>query len=226
MPAAKKRPRSRPGDQAGARSEPVAAYHHGDLQRALLEATEELLEAAGVEGFTLREVARRAGVSHGAPAHHFGDVRGLLSEFTAESFKQLSVSMRKRRVRAPDTPFEQLVASGVGYVDYALGQRARFQLMFRSERLDWDRPSLAAAGADAYGQLVDCVERLSREAGAPPKLNSDKVALAWSMVHGFAMLLIDNRGFAESVSGGSDARALDAVRRLIRSAQAAFERRV
>lgn len=222
----KKRTPSRAGGREDARRRAPAAYHHGDLQRALLEATEELLESKGVEGFTLREVARRAGVSHGAPAHHFGDVRGLLSEFTAESFSQLSASMRQSRAQAADIAFEQLVASGVGYVDYALGHRARFQLMFRSERLDWDRPSLAAAGADAYGQLVECVERLGREAGAPPELNSDKVALAWSIVHGFATLLIDNRGFAASVSGGSHARALDAVRRLIESAQQAFERRV
>src|SRR5690606_37678407 len=224
MPRAKKPARSHA--EGGRRVRTAGAYHHGDLQRALLEATEELLESKGVEGFTLREVARRAGVSHGAPAHHFGDVRGLLSEFTAQSFAQLSASMREWRARAPDTAFEQLVASGVGYVDYALRHRARFQLMFRSERLDWDRPSLAAAGADAYGQLVECVERLGREAGAPPELNPEKVALAWSIVHGFATLLIDNRNFAEGVSGGSHARALDAVRRLIESARQAFERRV
>src|SRR5690606_36808708 len=88
--------------KAGVRADRTvgAGYHHGDLRRALLAATEELLEAEGIEAFTLREVARRAGVSHGAPAHHFGDVRGLLSEFTAESFAQLSAAMRRRRARA------------------------------------------------------------------------------------------------------------------------------
>ena len=224
MPAGKKRTRT--GARDARRSRAASAYHHGDLRRGLLEATEQLLESKGVEAFTLREVARRAGVSHGAPAHHFGDVRGLLSEFAAESFMQLSASMRRWRARAPDTAFEQLVASGCGYVDYASSHRGRFQLMFRSERLDWERPSLAASGADAYGQLVECVERLGREAGAPPELNPEKVALAWSIVHGFATLLIDNRNFAEGVSGGSHARALDAVRRLIESARQAFERRV
>ena len=224
MSVSKKRPAA--SGNRSTRKRASSAYHHGDLQRALLEATEELLESKGVEGFTLREVARRAGVSHGAPAHHFGDVRGLLSEFTAASFAQLSASMRDRRGQAPDTAFEQLVATGVGYVAYALNHVARFQLMFRSERLDWDRPSLAAAGADAYGQLVECVERLGREVGAPSALDADKVALAWSIVHGFATLTIDNRGFAESVSGGSRKRALEAVRRLIESARPAFERHV
>src|SRR5690606_6474002 len=201
------------------------AYHHGDLRRALLAATEELLEGAGVEGFTLREVARRAGVSHGAPAHHFGDVRGLLSEFTAESFEQLSATMRRRRARASDAAFDQLTASGIGYVEYALTHRARFQLMFRSGMLDWERTSLAEAAGDAFGQLVECIRRVAREAGAPPELDHDKVALAWSIVHGFATLTIDNRNFAERVSAGSRTRALETVERLIVSSRAAFERR-
>jgi AcrR family transcriptional regulator len=201
-----------------------SAYHHGDLRRALLEATEELLEAHGIEAFTLRSVARRAGVSHGAPAHHFGDVRGLLSAFTAESFTQLSAQMRQRRARATSDAFAQLVATGVGYVDYAMSHPARFQLMFRTERLDRGHPQLAAAGADAYGQLVECVDRLSREAGARAELDADKIALAWSIVHGFATLLIDNRAFEERVAGGSRARALAAVQRLIESSRSAFER--
>lgn len=228
MPTSKKRPvRSRSKRNAAARTErrPAGTYHHGDLRRALLDATEELLDSAGVEGFTLREVARRAGVSHGAPAHHFGDVRGLLSEFTAESFAQLSAAMRRRRARAPSAPFEQLVASGLGYVEYAITHRARFQLMFRSERLDPSRASLAEAANDAYGQLVECIDRVGREAGAPPALDGDKVALAWSLVHGFANLLIDNRNFAESVSRGSRARALETLKRLLESSRPAFERR-
>src|SRR5690606_39921081 len=142
------------------------------------------------------QLAREECVSHAARANHLGDVRVLLSEFTAQSFEQLSASMRHWQSRAPDTAFDRLVALGVGYVDYALRHRARFQLMFRSERLDWDRPSLAAAGADAYGQLVECVERLGREAGAPPELNPGKVAPAWSIGDGIATLLIDNRNFA------------------------------
>lgn len=238
MSTSTKRPRQKaartaakagPARRGGTRVSPPAGrstgtYHHGDLQRALLSATEELLEAAGVEGFTLREVARRAGVSHGAPAHHFGDVRGLLSEFTAESFAQLSATMRRRRARAGEAPFDQLVASGVGYVEYALTHRARFQLMFRSERLDWSRPSLAAAGGEAYGQLVECMTRVSRAVGAPPDLDEEKVSLAWSIVHGFATLTIDNVNFAARVTGRSTADALKTMERLLESSRPAFER--
>jgi AcrR family transcriptional regulator len=239
MPRLKKTSRGRAADAAGnsaaaspprrraaaKKSHAASAYHHGDLHRALLAATEALVETAGVEGFTLREVARRAGVSHGAPAHHFGDVRGLLSEFTAESFAQLAAAMRQRRERAGTASFDQLVATGVGYVDYALAHRARFQLMFRSERLDRSRASLAAAGAEAYGQLAECIAGVSREAGASPALDDEKVALAWSIVHGFATLMIDNTKFAQRVGGRSAARAIEVLARLIEASRPAFERR-
>lgn len=72
-----------------------APYHHGALRDALLAAAESVLNESGLEGFTLRECARRAGVSHGAPAHHFGDARGLLSAFAAQSFDQLEALTRQ-----------------------------------------------------------------------------------------------------------------------------------
>ncbi|HEX6994897.1 MAG TPA: TetR/AcrR family transcriptional regulator [Gammaproteobacteria bacterium] len=226
-PRAAGKPRGAAGKSSAgaARRGAAGPYHHGDLRRALLAATEELLETAGVEAFTLREVARRAGVSHGAPAHHFGDVQGLLSEFTAESFAELAAAMRRRRSQAPAGAFDQLRASGIAYVEYAVTHRARFQLMFRSDRLDWNRASLARSSADAFGQFVECMDRVCREAGAPPELDADKIALAWSTVHGFATLLIDNRMFAEIVSGGELARALAALGRVLDSTRPALERR-
>jgi hypothetical protein len=83
---------------------------------------------------------------------------------------------------------------------------------------------LSAAGAEAYGQLVECIARIGREAGARPHLDEEKVALAWSIVHGFATLLIDNTKFAERVSGRSAARALKMLKRLLESSRSAFER--
>lgn len=201
-----------------------SAYHHGDLRQALLQATEELLESSGLEHFTLREVARQVGVSHGAPAHHFGDARGLLSEFTAQSFNDMAAEMGRRRARAASGGFEQLIATGTAYVLYALAHRARFQLMFRSDRLDWTRESLAEAGAKAYGHLVECTTRISTEAGAPEHLLQQKIALAWSTVHGFATLLIDNTKFAEQVDGDA-AIALALLRDMLELSRPAFEAR-
>lgn len=198
------------------------AYHHGDLRNALLAATDDVLTEIGLEGFTLREVARRAGVSHGAPAHHFGDVRGLLSAYAAEGFAQLVETMAKRRAAASPRPFDQLIATGVAYVDYALAHRARFQLMFRSDRLDWTCTELSEAGDRAYAQLIASIARVD------PGTDSDaaarrqrKTALAWSLVHGYATLMLDNRAFAAHANGDR-AQALAMVESLLASAHPAF----
>lgn len=216
VPAGRRRPASRT---------PTATYHHGDLRHALLAATESLLTESGLERFTLREVARRAGVSHGAPAHHFGDVRGLLSEFSADSFRQLAEAMQRRRARSPAAAYEQLMAAGAGYVEFALAHRARFQLMFRSDRLDRSLGALQDAGGAAYAQLVDCIDAITTESGAPAALATAKIALAWSIVHGFATLMIDNDGFATQIAGGDPARALALLRTLLVLNRPAFEAR-
>jgi AcrR family transcriptional regulator len=200
---------------------PPSPYHHGNLRSALLAATEAVLEDVGLEGFTLREVARRAGVSHGAPAHHFHDVTGLLSAFTAESFEQLADAMAVRRAVAGRRPFDQLVATGIGYVEYALFHRARFQLMFRSDRLNSSHPPLAQAGARAYGELTDCIEALARAGGGKDTNTVERTALAWSIVHGFATLMIDNQGFAEKIGGDRD-RAVFMVESILRLSRPAF----
>jgi AcrR family transcriptional regulator len=203
-------------------------YHHGDLARALLTAAAAMLEDSGVEGFTLRECARRAGVSHGAPAHHFGDVRGLLSELCAESFEQLDLHMHAFRDAAPADAFAQLVALGEAYVDYALRNRARFQLMFRSDRLDWTQPRLQVAGEMAYRQLTDCVAAVAVPAisrGQVPEFAASlarKTALAWSIVHGLASLCIDNRLFGEAF-GADPQRVLPTLRLMLTDCRPAFE---
>jgi AcrR family transcriptional regulator len=196
-------------------------YHHGDLPRALLDAAEAVLADVGVEGFTLRECARRAGVSHGAPAHHFGDVRGLLTEFTAESFEQLAAAMQRRRQAAAADAQSQLIAVGLAYVDYALAHRSRFQLMFRSDRLDPNNARLQGASAASYGHLAETMAGVCEAIGAPTALRQEKVAFAWAIVHGFATLLLDNAGFARQ-AGGSREHALPLLERLLQMCQPAF----
>jgi AcrR family transcriptional regulator len=169
----------------------------------------------GVEGFTLRECARRAGVSHGAPAHHFGDARGLLSEFSALSFERLDALMRAYRQRSEPDGYAQFAATGLAYVDFALANRARFQLMFRSDRLDYCNERLSVAGARVYAHLVETVTamRPERSRGEMPR---EHIALAWSIAHGVATLMLDNRTFAELVGGRPEhahAMMLDLLRR-------------
>lgn len=168
-----------------------AAYHHGDLREALLRAAEEQLAERGPEGFTLRETARRVGVSNAAPAHHFPDVGALLTELAAIGFERLTAAMRAAAAEAA-TPEERLLAIGRAYVERAVAAPALFRLMFHSDRCDRASPRLAAAGAEAYGVLDAAVAALPGHGGAPQGRYPD-VTFAWSVVHGFAVLCIEGR---------------------------------
>ncbi|MCU0912422.1 MAG: TetR/AcrR family transcriptional regulator, partial [Rhodobacteraceae bacterium] len=94
-------------------------YHHGDLRAALLAAAEAELEARGIEAFSLRSVAKRAGVSHAAPAHHFGDAGGLLTALAAQGFRRFVANQAAHEDRAGADPAARLVESGLGYIAFA-----------------------------------------------------------------------------------------------------------
>src|SRR5690242_13821494 len=97
-----------------------ASYHHGALRQALIDATESLLAERGLDGFSLREVARRSGVSPAAPAHHFGDAQGLLTAVATLAFDGLTEALRAGNARGGDDPVARLREQGVGYVGFAL----------------------------------------------------------------------------------------------------------
>jgi AcrR family transcriptional regulator len=176
-------------------------YHHGSLRETLLEVGEALIEEKGVSAFTLRGCARRAGVSHSAPAHHFGDATGFLSELAAMGFEELDALMTRYRAEERPEPYAQFVATGRAYVDYALHHPARFQLMFRSERLRLDDERFREAADRTFGQLIETLSALPRS-GTEGRLNlGEQAGLAWAIVHGVASLTLDNPGFAECVGG-------------------------
>jgi AcrR family transcriptional regulator len=162
-------------------------YHHGDLRAALLDAAGAILQEKGLEGFSLRECARRAGTSHAAPAHHFGDTPGLLSEFAALGFERMVAMLRAARAAAGDDAWDQLRATGRAYIDFALANRAAFQLMFRTDRLDAGHARLRAASEAAFGEMRSALAALHGGEADMPRL-----MLAWSSVHGFATLLLEH----------------------------------
>lgn len=168
-------------------------YHHGDLHEALLKAAEQVLERDGLSGLTLRAVAREAGVSHAAPTHHFGDLTGLLSELAAIGFRQFGAAMA---AASATTPPERGMASAKAYVAYAQAHPGMYGLMFRSERLDYSRPSLHEASEASFAGLARGVGASRREQISKESLSLDQaaaIAHAWSLVHGFTMLLLDGR---------------------------------
>ena len=164
-------------------------YHHGALRPALLAAAESVIAERGVDGFSLRETARRAGVSPAAPAHHFGDARGLLTALAAEAFRRFSDALEAADTGA--SPAERLRSQGRAYVAFALAEPAKFDLMWRYFLLDRDDPDYRAATQRAFTIL----DRAARGPDAPVDGSYDPAIApaiaAWSMVHGFARLALD-----------------------------------
>lgn len=202
MSRSREPPRPPAGADTGEVAPPAAdaaprrdTYHHGDLRRALLAAAEAELAERGVEAFSLRRVAKRAGVSHAAPAHHFGDVRGLLTALAADGFERLVAMQSAREAEAEGDAESRLVALGLGYVDFAEAHPALFRLMFASGRPDHADARLCAAGTAAYARLVDGVAARVRAAGREAPSAVDVLA-AWSAAHGLADLLVSGRGGA------------------------------
>jgi AcrR family transcriptional regulator len=177
------------------KSDAEQPYHHGDLHEALLQAAGRVAVREGLNGLTLRAVAREAGVSHAAPAHHFGDMTGLLSELAAIGFKEFSASLDAAAKSAPseDQAAERRASA---YVAFARDNPCMFQLMFRAERLDHDRPALQQSSDHAFTKLAGIVAAQRHEDVSTDHLTLSQaadIARIWSMVHGFAMLHLDGR---------------------------------
>jgi AcrR family transcriptional regulator len=154
----------------------MATYHHGDLRPALVRAAQKLLEKAGPEALSLREVARRAGVSHNAPYRHFSGREALLAALAAEGFRRLGEALAATTGRA----------MGEAYVRFALEHPQLFRLMFGGRlRFARHRP-LAEAAAQPYEALLGAF-RAQPAIGDPEKA----AAAAWALVHGLAHLLLD-----------------------------------
>jgi AcrR family transcriptional regulator len=168
------------------------SYHHGDLKRALLEASLGLIREIGPGAFTLREVARRAGVSHNAPYRHFRDKEELLAAVAAEGFDRLTESMVKA-AQSGSSALDQLRLSGRGYVQFALSYPQHFSVMFDAPRRFDLYPQTRAAGERAFGTLVRYIGGCQAE-GLLPKGDARSLALlAWCMVHGVAKLAISGQ---------------------------------
>jgi AcrR family transcriptional regulator len=152
-------------------------YHHGNLRAALLDAALDEIAERGPMALSLRELARRAGVSHAAPAHHFGDKAGLLTAIAADGFERLAAALEAAR------PSGGFLEVGLAYVQFAVEHRPHFEVMFRPDLYRRDDPAVRAAqGAAArelYGPAHD----------AFPEADALRVGIAgWAFVHGFVSL--------------------------------------
>jgi AcrR family transcriptional regulator len=196
------------------------SYYPGDLRQALLDAAKTELAEAGVGGVSLRSIARRAGVSHAAPAHHFGDRGGLFTELARQGFLELARALREAMEAAgPDaSAVERLRREGLAYVDFAEREPVVFDLIFRSGLCKQDDPGLREAADTAFGMLVDAIAAATAEgwgAGSDPDMLA---LLCWSTVHGFGVLRRDGQ-MARVVD---DAAAPEAARAVVSTLTAAL----
>jgi AcrR family transcriptional regulator len=167
-------------------------YHRVNLKQSLLDAAVRLIGEVGPQVFTLREVARRAGVSHNAPYRHFRDKDDLLAEVAAQGFDQLTESM-KRAMAKGRTAAERLNLAGRGYVKFALEWPRHILVMFETPVTDDQRPEHAQAAQRAFETLLDAIAAVQAEGGLPRGDPQTFAVAAWSAVHGLAKLAIGGR---------------------------------
>ncbi len=174
-------------------SRPERPYHHGDLRRVLLETAVEVIGQQGPTAVTLRDLARRAGVSHAAPTHHFRDKAGLLTAVAVQGYQLLGDALSE----AART--EDFAEMGIAYVLFAASHPGHFSVMFRPDLYRSDDPDVVAARSRTTGLLRD---------GARATFGTSdrtRALTAWSLVHGLATLVRDG---AVAPEPGTDLESL------------------
>lgn len=162
-------------------------YHHGNLKAALIEAADAILREKGVEGFSLREAARRAGVSIGAPAHHFGSAVGLLTEVALLGYESLGEALNA--VTPGGDPATDLRDLALAYVRFALEHPGRFRLMFRADLVNRDDSRYVEESTRALSGFAAAI---ARRPGASADVMAE-VFVVWSSIHGMANLVLDGK---------------------------------
>jgi AcrR family transcriptional regulator len=185
----------------------------------LLQAAREVLADEGLEGLTLRAIARRAGVSHGAPLRHFPTLASLLAALATEGFERLVATIELDLAAAdkaaadagapPPAARHRLGVAGRAYLRFALADPGVFSVTFRPERVDISDPDYQAAGFRSFQQLVDLVEAAQADGWQPSVPTRDLAAVLWANVHGLATLAL--HGGLGAVAGPEPLERLGAL---------------
>lgn len=185
---ARKPASGKPSPSTPPAGKPNGQYHHGDLQRSLVEWGTHLLDTEGAEAMSLRSTARMAGVSPAAPAHHFKDKNGLLAAIATQGFRDMAARSSMQSLAEGDAE-EKLHALARDYVQFAAQYPARFQLMFGTQigrRADY--PELQEAGLASYRTLIDVVSQLLGAKAAKAMSVDDFTFCVWTTMHGLAVM--------------------------------------
>jgi AcrR family transcriptional regulator len=167
-------------------------YHRVNLKQSLLDAAVGLIAEVGPQTFTLREVARRAGVSHNAPYRHFRDKEDLLAAVAAQGFDRLTEAMQTAMAKGRSGA-ERLNLAGRGYVQFALQSPQHLLVMFEGPQPADPQPEHTSAAQRAFQTLLDAIVAVQAEGGLPQGDPQGLAIVAWSGVHGLAKLAIGGR---------------------------------
>jgi AcrR family transcriptional regulator len=184
-------------------------YHHGRLREALVDAAAQLAAERGVHALSLRESARRAGVSQAAPYHYFADKSALLAAVAEEGFRAFDQSQAAAVADAPADPVAQLQALGAAYVRFALDKPHYFRVMFRPHLVEHGKyPTLHEVSRRSFERLVDTTRAARLALGNDDPDPLPAATLMWSVPHGLALLYLEG-----PISSGTTPRALEALAR-------------
>jgi AcrR family transcriptional regulator len=181
-------------------------YHHPDLRSKLLSTATQIIAEKGAEGITLRELARRSGVSRTALYRHFSDKSELLAAVAEEGFRRLTDRCRKAGEKSGADPAAALENVFMAYVEFAVENPTHYRLMFGRKILNIvEYPGLMAAAWQLYNELIVLVKENQRARRIRPGTPADLAHVIWSLAHGLSLLVIDER-----VRGAAKGRTLAA----------------
>lgn len=182
-------------------------YHHGDLRRTVIETAMAMLDEEKGWQFTLREVARRAEVSHAAPYKHFPDKAALLTALALIGFDRLRDALMAARPDGSVSLNEEFVGMARAYIGFGTANPALYRLMFSKEGKS-DRMHLSEQALGAFGVLIEILERGQVAGTIRKRPVQGQAAACWAMVHGIAMLAIEDLLIPEKVGPGATEAAL------------------
>jgi AcrR family transcriptional regulator len=185
-------------------------YHHGDLRKAILDAALEMTEESGLESLSLREIARRIGVTTAAPYHHFKDRQTLLIELAIRGYRELLEALRQARAGAVDSE-DQVRQAARCYLDFGRRHRALYAIMLSGEFASHARLQEMQAVAD---QALDLVRQsMAASSHLGPHESTQAAFCAWSLLHG--ILTLDRNGVLYESAAEQDSLAIQGVRALV-----------
>ncbi|MFO1206277.1 MAG: TetR/AcrR family transcriptional regulator [Burkholderiales bacterium] len=186
-------------------------YHHGDLRRVVVETAAAMLREDKGWQFTLREVARRAGVSHAAPYKHFPDKASLLLELALRGFDQLSEEMKAAITPRPRSLRKEILAAAGAYIAFGVNNPSLYRLMFSSDAGDPHVSHLSERAMAALGVLMDLLARGQQSGALKRRPLPGQAAACWAQVHGITMLSIEGLLMPEKVGTAPVKAALDTL---------------